>query len=334
MKLKIGFAYDAQADYILGSGDTPDKYAELDSKDTIVQIEDALKSNGYEVIRIGNAKKLIERIVSGERWDIVFNICEGLEYRNRESQVPAILEVYDIPYIGSDALTMGVTLDKVVSKKIIEHHKISTPDFKCISHVGEVKKNEKWINEHLPVIVKPAHEGTSKGLSKESLCRSVGKVISRVDWVVKNYNQRTLIEKFIKGYEFTVVVIGNNPPEAFPPVQILIKDKEDLGEDFYTYGRVLSPDIKYICPAKIDPKLDRKILKLALEAYEALECRDLGRIDVRVDYEGNPYFLECNPLPHLGLDDVFPLAAKATNRTYEETISLIAKSALKRLRMK
>jgi D-alanine-D-alanine ligase len=333
MKLKIGFTYDSKEEYSLSGEDLPDRYAEFDSKSTIEEISLALKSHGDEVICIGNARNLVKRITAGERWDIVFNICEGLKYRNREAQVPAILELYDIPYAGSDPLTMSVTLDKTVCKKIIEFHGINTPAFRCIDAPGAMKENSGWIEKHLPVIVKPSHEGTSKGLSQNSLCRSFDEAAKQAGWVLENYRQPALIEQFIKGYEFTVAVIGNDVPRVFPPVQVVIKDKKDLGEDFYTFQRASTSDtdIRYVCPAQIDAKLDKTLRCMALDAYKALECRDFSRMDFRVDYKNNPYFLECNPLPQLGLIDVFPLVAEAEKMEYREIVFMILQAALDRL---
>lgn len=330
-KLKIAFTYDAKAGYELKPGDPPDKYAEFDKEETILQVESALKSGGYEVERINGVKKLIGKINSGERWDAVFNICEGTEGRNREGWVPAVLEIYGIPYIGSDVLTMGIALDKILSKKLADYCGIKTPDYVCVNRPEEIEKNMKWIKEHLPVIVKPSHEGTSKGLSQKSLCRNFEEARERIGSVVRDYSQPALVEKFIKGYEFTVAVVGNGEPEVFPPVQVAISGKEDLGEDFYTYERVISPEIDYFCPAKISAKLDAQLRRMALDAYNALECRDFGRVDMRVDYEMTPYFLELNPLPNIGLEDVFPLIAQVTGRTYEEIICLVVESGLKRL---
>ncbi|MBU2567533.1 MAG: D-alanine--D-alanine ligase, partial [Elusimicrobia bacterium] len=328
VKLKIGFAYDKKDDYPLSPDDPPDKYAEFDNEETISSIENALGKSNHTIIRIGNAKSLLKKLLDGERWDMVFNICEGVTGRSRESHVPAILELFDIPYTGSDPLTMSLTLDKIMAKKVMRYHGIKTADFVSVESADDL--SPKKFKLRFPLIVKPSQEGTSKGISKESVVRNFSQMKKRAQWIVSNYRQPALIEEFIVGYEFTVAIVGNGPPEVLPPVQIAIKNETDLGDDFYTHARVESKDIKYICPADIDAELSRKIIDLSLAAYRALGCRDLGRIDVRVDYNNEPYFLECNPLPNLGLIDVFPLVAKASKRTYEELICYILESALKR----
>jgi len=327
-KLKVGFTYDAKADYKLAAGDDKDKYSEFDTEETLAELEGALKSGGYRVERIGNVKSLLKKLLAGQKWDIVFNIAEGVSGRNRESQVPAILELFGIPYTGSDALTMGITLDKAVAKRILACNKLSTPGFIEASAPDDLKN----FNLKFPVIVKPAREGTSKGISSNSVAEDIAGVKNKVKKIIEKYAQPALVEEFISGQEFTVAIIGTDQPEVLPPVQISLKGDTDLGDEFYTHTRAQldSSEIQYICPSKAPTALLNRIEALALDSYKALGCRDLGRIDIRVDRKGMPYFLECNPLPHLGSVDVFPLVAKAMGITYEKLICRILEHGLKR----
>src|SRR3989339_106023 len=328
MKLKIGFTYDAKNDYPLHPGDNPDKYAEFDSEDTIREITDALKTSGHQIVRVGNIRSFIKQVNAGEKYDFIFNICEGIKGRNRESQAPAVFEVYDTPYSGSDALTMGLTLDKTMAKRILQYHGLKTPNFIAVKSVEEL--SPKKFKLRFPIIVKPSLEGTSKGISRESLCRNFTQLKKRAEWLLETYKQPALIEEFIIGYEFTVPVLGNDPPKVLPIVQTAISGKTDLGDDFYTQSRVDSTDINYLCPAEIDKELEEKINTLVLESYKALGCHDVSRIDIRVDYNNEPYFLECNPLPNIGRIDVFPLVAKAMGITYEQLLCLVLDASLKR----
>jgi D-alanine-D-alanine ligase len=227
---------------------------------------------------------------------------------------------------------MGMTLDKTTAKKIVQHHGVKTAEFKYVYSADEIDSFKGWFKTIVPVIIKPAYEGTSKGISQESICHDFDAIKQRGKWMVGKYpNQPVLIERFIKGYEFTVALVGNDSEtEVLPPVQITIQGKADLGEDFYTHARVESNDIKYVCPAQVDTKMDVQLRQIAINAYKALDCKDFGRIDIRVDYNDAGYFLECNPLPNLGLIDVFPLVAEATNRTYDQLIGHILITALKR----
>jgi len=329
-KLKIGFTYDAKADYKLLPGDSPDKYAEFDSEETLLQIGNALKLSGHNVERIGNVSALLQKIAQGKRWDLVFNIAEGVKGRNRESQVPAILDLFGIHYSGSDALTMGMTLDKAVAKIIVSHSAVLTPEFLEIEKLSQLAENEKNFKLKYPVIVKPSEEGTSKGIEPDSVCRNFDEVKKITQRIIYKYNQPALIEEFISGSEFTVAVIENDPPFVLLPVQIAIKENTELGEDIYTHQRVENDDIRYICPAPIPKALEEKLKNLAMSSYKSLGIKDFGRIDIRVDEKGAPYFLECNPLPNLGLIDVFPLVAKAIGINYDQMILRILNAALKR----
>lgn len=328
-KLRIGFTYDAKADYELKPGDAPDRYAEFDSEATLSEISGALGSGGHEVVRVGHAMNLLKRIAAGDRWDIVFNIAEGLSGRNRESQVPAILEMFGIPYTGSDALSMGVCMDKAVAKELVDYHGLPTPRFIEAHKPADVN----GVKLKFPVIVKPSEEGTSKGVTNDSVAHDKKAAAERVKYVLDEYRQPAIVEEFVMGQEFTVGVIGNEKPEALPPLQVIIKGEAELGDEIYTQARVVNDEIDYVCPSPAPRALQERMKKAAVDAYRVLGCRDLARIDYRVDKSGTPYFIECNPLPHLGLVDAFPMYAKATGRTYEQIILEILNHALKRYGM-
>lgn len=324
--MRVGFTYDAKADYELRPGDPPDRYAEFDGGATLQDIEAALRSGGHEVLCIGHVQHLLKRLLAGERWDIVFNIAEGLDGRNRESQVPLLLELFGQPYTASDALSLGMTLDKTIAKKIVSFHGLRTPRFLEVNRLEELSHTPL----RFPAIVKPSEEGTSKGLSPESVVRTPEQLATRVAWTLQTYHQPALVEEFIIGQEFTIAVLGNDPPEALPPVQIAIAGRLDLGEEFYTHTRVESNEIEYLCPAPTTPIADQELRRLAVRAFQALECRDVARIDVRLDRSGRAFFLECNPLPNLGRIDVFPKIAKALGQSYDALILRILHAACQR----
>lgn len=322
----VGLTYDLKTDYKFKEGDPTDANAEFDHPSTIDVIAQAIAANGVKVERIGNAGNLLERLGS-LNVDIVFNISEGMFGRNRESQVPAILEMAGIPFVGADALTLGLTLDKVMAKKIFIADKIPTPKF------FEVNSKEQLnnINHHkFPLIVKPRFEGSSKGLSENSRVQTKEELDKQVEYIVNTYKQPALIEEFISGQEFTVAIIGNDEIEIMPVVQIKIDGKLKLNDKFYTFARITSDRLEYICPAKISAELKKILDELALRVYRAVECRDFGRVDFRVDQEGRPYVLEINPLPSLSTEDVFMVLAKAMGITYEQIIGKILNSAFKR----
>jgi len=322
----VGLTYDLKTDYKFKEDDPADANAEFDHPSTIEVISSAIEKQGYKVERIGNATNLIEKLPH-LKVDIVFNISEGAYGRNRESQVPIILEMYGIPFVGADALTLGLTLDKIMAKKIFIAEKIPTPRF------FEIKSaNEVFDTDHLrfPLIVKPRYEGSSKGLSENSRVENKEELARQARYIIETYKQAALVEEFISGQEVTVVVIGNDPPEVLPIVQVKIDGRLQLKEKFYTFSRITSDRLEYVCPARINQELKEKISQLALRAYRAVECRDFGRVDFRIDDSGNPYVLEINPLPSLSTEDVFPLVARQVGLSYEELISRILRSAMQR----
>ena len=322
----VGLTYDLKTDYQFKEGDPADANAEFDHPSTIDIIADAIASNGFKINKIGNVNNLLEKLDS-LNVDIVFNISEGLTGRNRESQVPILLEMAGIPFVGADALTLGMTLDKVMAKKIFIAEKIPTPKF------FEVKNTQELVNcDHckFPMIVKPRFEGSSKGLNENSRVKDMEELKKQVEFVTSTYKQPALVEEFISGQEFTVAIVGNDIPEVMPIVQIKIDGRYKLNDKFYTFARITSDRLEYVCPAHINQELSKKISELALKTYRAVECYDFGRVDFRVDNEGKPYVLEINPLPSLSTEDVFLLVAKTIGITYEQMIGKILDSALKR----
>ncbi len=322
----VGLTYDLKTDYEFKEGDPPDANAEFDHPSTVDVIAEAIQANGFKLKRIGNALNLLEKIDSLDV-DIVFNISEGLAGRNRESQVPVLLEMAGIPFVGADALTLGLTLDKIIAKKIFIAEGIPTPEF------FEIKTIDNLVDaDHLkfPLIVKPRFEGSSKGLTDNSRVENLEELKKQADYIINSYKQPALVEEFISGQEFTVAIVGNEPAQVMPVVQIKIDGRLKLNDKFYTFARITSDRLEYVCPARIEQDLKRKISELALKTYNAVECRDFGRVDFRVDKEGRPYVLEINPLPSLSTEDVFMIVAKATDITYPEMIGKILKSAFKR----
>jgi D-alanine-D-alanine ligase len=339
----VGFTYDLKSDYIPAVNDPPDANAEYDHEETVEAIKAALESGGHRVVKIGNARRLlayagdflrgrVER--SSEDFDlseieIVFNIAEGVHGRNRESEVPVILEMLNIPFVGSDAMTMGLTMDKVFTKKVLRCEGIPSPDFVVVSNADDLSD----FPLDFPVIVKPRYEGSSKGINENSAVGSIEKLKDQVRWLIETYKQPALIEEFIAGREFTVGMVGNEICEVFPAVQIKIDRKCNLGDLYYTFSHIRSGMLDYVCPAKIPKSLEKMIADVALRTYRAVECRDFGRVDVRVDGSGQPYVLEINTLPSLSKEDVFTVVGEHMGICYEGMINKIFDVALARYGM-
>lgn len=330
MKKRVGLTYDLKTEYKFKDNDPLDANAEFDHPLTVNLIAEAIESLGHTVVKIGNVDNLLKKI-DHLNVDIVFNIAEGRGGRNRESQVPLILEMKGVPYVGSDALTLGVSLDKVMTKRMLIAEGIPTPRFFETDDPGDTIANIK--KAKFPLIVKPRYEGSSKGLSEKSRVTTVDELREQIAYIVKTYSQAALVEEFIPGTEYTVAIIGNHCPEVLPPVQIKIDGKLKLGDKFYTFTRIHSNRLEYVCSSMIDKSLERKLKNLALRTYKAIDCRDFGRVDFRVTADNNPYVLEINPLPSLSGEDVFRYIADYLKVPYTEMMRRIVDAAFLRYGM-
>ena len=327
MKKIIGLTYDLKTEYVFQDHDPLDANAEFDHPSTIGLLAKAIESLGHTVVKIGNVHNLLKKIHT-LKVDIVFNISEGAAGRNRESQVPILLEMMHIPFVGSDGLTLALSLDKVMAKRILISEGIPTPRY--FETRDPTNNTAKIKNLRFPLIVKPSAEGSSKGLSENSRVENIKELRAQIDYVVKNYKQAALVEEFIAGSEYTVAVIGNTPPEALAPVQIKIDGKFKLGDNFYTFARIKSNRLEYVCPERIDKGLKTKLIDLSLKTYKAIGCLDFGRVDFRVDEDNNPFVLEINPLPSLSVEDVFMCIANYLKVSYADMIRRILDAAFLR----
>lgn len=321
MGLLVGLTFDVKS-HELSSVSPRDLWAEHDSKETIFAVEEALNSGGNSVEPIGSSKQLLAKLNS-LKCDIVFNMAEGISGRNRESEVPILLDLVDIPYTGSDALALSAALDKIISKKIFMHHNIPTPKyFECAGY-GRIAFPKGF---NFPLIVKPRYEGSAKGIGPDSVVRDTTSLEKQVNKIIKRYRQPALVEEFIDGWEFTVGIIGNGNPVILPAVQRHLEKKTGLSSHIL----MTKQGLKYRDLLDIDAELEKRIKKFALEAFEGLECRDFARIDFRVNMEKQIYALEINPLPSLARDDYFAMVAELMGISYERMINMIFKAALDR----
>ena len=322
----IGITFDLKNDWSHTDNDPDDINAEFDKPETLERVIAALESGGHHVQRIGNIDNLLKQ-VDDLNVDIVFNLCEGVAGRNRESQVPVFLEMKGIPFVGGDGLTLAMTLDKIIAKKLFISEGIPTPRFFEIKNIDEIAKNK---NIDFPLIIKTRHEGSSKGISQKSRVLDMASLKRQAELINNTYGQPALVEEFIRGSEFTVAVLGNDEPVAMPVIQISIDGHVNLGDEFYTHERIASDKLRYICPAAISDQLTEKIQDLAVRVYKCVECCDFGRVDFRVDEQGNPYVLEINPLPSLDVEDVFNIFPNVLGSNYDEVINQVVDFALKR----
>ena len=269
--------------------------------------------------------------------DIVFNFAEGLIGVNRESHIPAMLEMLQIPYLGSDPLTLGICLDKSRAKEILTYHKIPNAKFLVADNIKDITK----VNFGFPLIVKPISEGSSKGIFSSSLVKNTKELEDEVNRIVSSYNQPALIEEFLPGREFTVAVLGNgNDAQVLPIIEIRYDDFPKDVLPLYSYEAKWILDTKenkfdvFECPAKLNKNLEQQIKDIVLRTYNILKCRDWSRIDVRLDKNNVPNIIEINPLPGIMPDpnenSSFPKAARAAGMDFNQLIQSALYSAAKR----
>ncbi|GAB4542859.1 MAG: ATP-grasp domain-containing protein [Thermodesulfovibrionia bacterium] len=326
----IGMTYDLKKDY-LEMGFSKEDVAEFDSEETIDAIAEALKSLGYDVIRIGNVYELTKRLLMGERWDMVFNIAEGLYGRNREAQIPALLEAYNIPYTFSDPLTLSLCLDKGMAKRVVRDGGIPTPEFLTVRRIDEIDGFDS-AGIRFPVITKPIAEGTGKGIGKDSVIYDEEHLRRQVMRLLSRYKQPVLIERFLTGKEYTAGIIGTgSDARVIGILEVRLRKTAEPLVYSYLNKESYKENVDYTLIE--DRRLIEGVSRIALDAYTILGCRDAGRIDLREDDDGNLYFLEMNPLAGLHpIHSDLPIICSMVGVPYKELIGAIIGSASKRLR--
>jgi len=338
MTLRVGLTYNLKRQPGPDEGIPEDFYAEFDEEETVDAIAEALRKGGCEVEKIEADDEVYNRLTK-LRPDIVFNIAEGLRGESRESHIPAILEMLAIPYTGSGPLTLAVALDKALTHQILSYNGVPSPSFQVFRRADE--KLDRKLS--FPLIVKPLYEGSSKGIRSSSLVKDETQLRNQVSWIIETYNQPAIVEKFLPGREFTVGLIGNDQPTVLPIVEILLHKLPSTVSPIYSYEAKWILDVPekpleiFKCPADISQHLERAINQIAVKTFKVLNCRDVCRIDMRVDENGGPRVLEVNPLPGMipnpDAHSCLPEAARAAGFTYDQMVCTILWQALKRYNM-
>jgi len=325
--MKVGLTYDLRQDY-MAEGYGEEETAEFDRPDTIDAIENTLRDLGYRTDRIGHAKQLSLRLAAGDRWDLVFNIAEGLRGLGREALVPALLDAYDIPYTFSDPLVLSLTLHKGATKHVIRDLGIPTPDFAVI----ETDADLDGVDLPLPVFVKPVAEGTGKGISAASRVISRDDLVSRCRFLLRTFKQPVLVETFLPGREFTVGIVGTGArARAVGVMEILFKPSAEQQVYSFLNKEEYRERIAY---RRVEDGIAEEAERVALDSWRGLGCRDAGRVDLRADLEGKVYFLEVNPLAGLHPEHSdLPILCGLVEMSYRDLISAIMDSAVLRMHL-
>ena len=324
--MKIGLTYDLRSWY-LERGYTMDETAEFDKEETVAALEGELARLGYKTARIGNIFQLVKKLAAGERWDMVFNIAEGLYGDGRESVVPALLDQYRIPYVFSGPVVMGVSLNKYLTRLVVSAAGVPV----CPGIIANsVRDLENISNLEYPLFVKPVAEGTGKGITTRSLVRDHESLLSLVTELLAVYKQPVLIEEYLPGREFTVGVTGNGAEaKVTGGMEVICKDNlpysVEVKENYENYVKyeVYDKDLRSECDA------------VALGAWRALGAVDAGRVDMKADRHGKMCFIEANPLA--GLNPVhsdLPMLSRMNGMAFGTLMEIIMDSAKKRYGLK
>jgi D-alanine-D-alanine ligase len=324
----IGIAYDLRSDFRVAEGDPEDRLEEYDSEATVEAIAAALAANGHRPRPMGGGRRFLEEALRRPP-DLVFNIAEGRGARSREAQVPAACEMLGIRCTHSDPLTLALTLDKAMAKKVVVADGVPTPRFALV----EAPDDPALARLAFPVIAKPNAEGSSMGIRRGSRVEAPADLRTLVAGLLRDYREPVLVEEFCPGAEFTVGILGTGPSASILGVMEVAPRRGRPEEFVYSLEvkRNYLEEVEYFVPPRSAPALIARVRATALAAHRSLGCRDVARVDLRVGSDGEPKFLEVNPLP--GLDPRsgdLPILAGRVGMPYEALIGRIVESALAR----
>ncbi len=319
--MKVGLTFDLRSWY-LDRGYSMDETAEFDKQETVDALEDSLKKMGHETEQVGNAFQLIEALASGRRWDIVFNIAEGLYGDGRESVVPAILDQYKIPYVFSGPVIMGLSLNKHLAKLVVAAAGVPVSPGILITRLTDCDN----ITLVYPLFVKPVSEGTGKGITEKSLVTNITELRMMVEWILKEFNQPALVEEYLPGREFTVGLTGSRDET------VALGGMEVICADNLPYSVEVKENYQNYCTyAPLDDQIAEECKSVAVRAWKALDAVDAGRIDLKADRNGRICFIEANPLA--GLNPVhsdLPILSRMYGIDYQQLLEIIMDSAIRR----
>ena len=321
--MKVGLTYDLRSWYI-DRGYSMDETAEFDKQETVDALANSLKLMGHETEPVGNIFQLVDALAAGKKWDIVFNIAEGLYGDGRESVVPAILDQYKIPYVFSGPVIMGLSLNKHLAKLVVAAAGVPVSPGYLVSELKDLDK----CNLKYPLFVKPVSEGTGKGITEKSLVNTPDELEKMVSWILSEFDQSALVEEYLPGREFTVGIVGYGQ-EAHA-----IGGMEVMTINNIPYSVEVKENYQNYCTYKpLDADITDECKSVALKAWKALDAVDAGRIDLKADRNGNICFIEANPLA--GLNPVhsdLPILARMYGIEYQTLLEMIMQAAVRRIK--
>jgi D-alanine-D-alanine ligase len=355
--LRVALVCNAKENAPVLPGTPPDRYDELDTYETVRDYKEALESAGHTVFPLeGNPH--LARELARRKVDICFNTCEGHRGDSREAQVPALLEMLGVPYTAGRVMCLAITLDKAMTKRVLAFHGLPTP------HFQQFNRADQPLDPSLrfPLFTKPNREGTAIGINHKSVVRDVATLRERVAYLLETYYDETvLVEEYVDGRDVTCGLVGNltDPNLPVPPGGIPSNDTNTPGgaadwngvhffptsevdHASYEPGRPpiyshrlkvdLADDYHAFCPALLSPAIANEVRRLTVETFRVTACRDLARVDFRLDVANNlqPQIIEINALPGITRISDLSLCADAEGWSYEQLINGVLDAAIRR----
>jgi len=329
--LAFGLVYDLLGTYPREPGDPPDADAEFEPEATLEVLEAAVRRLGHRPVRIGNPHALLARIGKGELppLDVALSIAEGTRGRDREAWAPVLLQMAGVPALGSDALTLSVTLDKAWAARLVAAAGVAVVP-QAVAQSAEEAETLALPGAY-PLFVKPRWEGTAKGIRPSSRVEDRAALVREVGRIVREYRQPALVEAFLEGPEYTLTVVGNDPPSALPALQRALETGTKIGLHALEWQGAPRGGWRGELPGRLDPALEEELAAFAIRAYRALDCLDFARADFRLDAAGTPRFLEMNPLPSFAPEASFGILAELEGRAADDLVADVLAAGLRRL---
>ncbi|MBF0252790.1 MAG: ATP-grasp domain-containing protein [Candidatus Omnitrophica bacterium] len=319
---KIGIAFNLKK-----SNTEDDSQEEFDSIETIDALAGEIGKYGFDVVYLEQDGSFCEKAAK-EKPELVINLAEGIgSTRGRESQIPCFLESMGIPYSGSDPVSIGITLDKYLTNRFLHIAGVPVPDIYSIAIEQDLLALKGIFDQGKRYILKPRWEGSSKGIFNDSVVSSYEQLCNKAMVIVEKYSQPVVVEEFIRGEEITVGLAGNKKTvSVIGMMKITPVGKKDDKDFIYSLEkkRTWTETIKYHSEKEISEGIKSKVKECAVKAFNALELRDVSRIDFRVGDDIIPKVIDINPLP--GLSPVYsdlPILTKLNGGTYSGLINNI-----------
>jgi D-alanine-D-alanine ligase len=335
--LAIGLVYELFGSYPPRPGEPADAHVEYEPEATLLALEAAVRWLGHRPVRLGRPHDVLAAGAKGDLGvDAALTIAEGYGSRNREAWAPVLLEMLGVPQLGSDALTLSLSLDKAWTRAVVAGAGVPVAPGRVVRDAREARNLEP--PGGFPCFVKPRWEGSAKGIGPGSRADDRGALEDAVARVLADYGQPALVERFLEGAEYTVTLLGNDPPRSLPVLQRALDAGTRIGLHAVEAkpgeaagGAAARAPRAHVLPGALEPALEAELSALAARAYDALECRDFARTDFKCDGAGRPFFLEINPLPSFAPEGSFGVLAALLDRPLEDLLAEVLETGLRRL---